>query len=232
MSLPEDATLWFEVQVETLKRVHSSWLPGVPIELLTQARKLALGRRWLAKRLAPVSPVLFGLPAELDSDSVARLRAAAWLAPLVAEPLECALDLGSLAMAATIRTLVNRPEVVRIRGALGPERYARVLASPLPAQPPIPLAGDLDMIERLIRCGAAEFAAFADSLHPAWGESVRLTYERAWWFDGCPPPSLTHAVAESSLRHRVQHPESKSLSSGVKGTSAAPRSVVAPGDRH
>src|SRR5689334_4891573 len=126
MSLPEDATLWFEVKVETLRRVHSSWLPGVPIELLTQARKLALGRRWLAKRLAPVSPVLFGLPAELDSDSVARLRAAAWIAPLAAEPLECALDLGSLAMAATIRTLVNRPEVVKIRGALGPERYARV----------------------------------------------------------------------------------------------------------
>ena len=49
MPLPEDATLWFEVQVETLKRVHSSWVPGVPIELLAQARKLALGRRWLAR---------------------------------------------------------------------------------------------------------------------------------------------------------------------------------------
>src|ERR1700761_3740900 len=77
MSLPEDATLWFAVQVETLKRVHSSWVPGVPIELLTQARKLALGRRWLAKRLYAVSPNLFGLPAEQDSAGILRFEAAA-----------------------------------------------------------------------------------------------------------------------------------------------------------
>src|SRR5438045_3943247 len=83
-----------------------------------------------------------------------RLRAATWLVPLVADPLECALDLGSLAMAATLRTLVNRPEVVKIRGALGPERFARVLASPAASSQssPVPPAGDLDMVERLIRC--------------------------------------------------------------------------------
>src|SRR4029450_3147099 len=92
----------FEVQAETLKRVHSSWLPGVPIDLLTQARKLALGHRWLAKRLTVVSPVLFGPPTRLDSRLVASLRAGAWIAPLVADPWECALDLGSLAMAATL----------------------------------------------------------------------------------------------------------------------------------
>jgi hypothetical protein len=217
VALPEDARLWFEVQVETLKRVHSSWLPGVPIELLTQARKLALGRRWLAKRLCTVSPVLFGLPAELDSEAIGRLRAAAWLAPLVADPFECALDLGSLAMAATIRTLVNRPEVVKIRGALGPERYARVLAFPAaPSQStPAPAAGDLDMVERLVRCGAAEFAGFADSLHPAWGESVRLTYERAWWFDAC-APSLTSAAALACLRLRIQQPDGRATNSAAK----------------
>jgi hypothetical protein len=205
VSLPEDATLWFEVQVETLKRVHSSWLPGVPIELLTQARRLALGRRWLAKRLSTVSPVLFGVPTDLGAQDVERLRTAAWLAPLAADPLECALDLGSLAMAATIRTLVNRPEAVKIRGALGPERFARVLASPsAPGQPAAP-AGDLDMVDRIIRCGAAEFAAFADSQHPAWGESVRLTYERAWSFEPS-APGLTTAAAEACLRARNQQP--------------------------
>jgi hypothetical protein len=207
VSLPEDATLWFEVQVETLKRVHSSWVPGVPIELLTQARKLPLGRRWLARRLDTMSPVLFGLPALMDSESVDRLRAAVWLAPLVADPLECALDLGALAMAATLRALVNRPEIQKIRGALGPERFARVLASPVAQTPPAAAApaGDLDMIERLIRSGAAEFAAFADSLHCAWGESVRLTYERAWWLD-VSSPGLTPAMAESCLRLRTQPP--------------------------
>jgi hypothetical protein len=204
--LPEDAQVWFEVQVATLERVHSSWLPGVPIELLTQARRLALGRRWLAKRLSVVSPVLFGLPVELDSDAVARLKAAAWLKPLAADPLQCALELGSLAMAPALRSLANQPEVVKIRGVLGPERYARVLASPvvLTQPPPAAAAADLDVVERVIRCGAAEFAGLADWLHPAWGESVRLTYERSWWFDAC-SPSLSPATAETCLRTGELH---------------------------
>jgi len=203
--LPEDAQIWFNVQVETLKRVHSSWVPDIPIELLTQARKLPLGRRWLARRLSVVSPVLFGLPAELDSQAVERLKAASWIAPLAAEPMECALELGSLAMAPTLRTLVNRPEVVKIRGALGADRYARILASPLaPSQPPPVVTETGELVERLIRCGAAEFAGWADSLHPAWGESVRLTYDRSWWSEGW-SPSLSAAAAESCLRVGVLH---------------------------
>jgi len=207
VSLPDYAATLFEVQAETLRRVHSSWLPGVPIDMLTQARKLALGHRWLARRLTQVSPVLFGPPGKAKSQSVAALRDAQWIAPLVADPWECALDLGSLAMAATLRTLVNSPAALKIRGALGPERYARILASArAPARPAAaPVAGDLDMVERLIRCGAAEFAGFADSLHPAWGESVRLTYERSWWF-GASPASLRPAAAHACLRRRIQQP--------------------------
>jgi hypothetical protein len=163
--LPEDAQIWFHVQVETLKRVHSSWLPDVPLELLAQARKLPLGRRWLARRLAGVSPMLFGLPRELSSDAVARLRAAQWLAPLVAEPMECAIRLGTLVMT--------------------------------------PVAAS-DEMDRLIKRGAAEFAVFADTLHPAWGESVRLTYDRSWW--SAPySPSLSVSAAENCLRVGVLH---------------------------
>jgi hypothetical protein len=204
--LPEDARIWFEVQVETLKRVHSSWVPDVPIELLAQARNRPLGRRWLAGRLSVASPVLFGLPVALDSDALARLKAAAWLKPLAADPLQCALELGSLAMAPVLRTLAGQPEVVKVRGALGPERFARVLASAMArAEPPAAAAQEgLDMVERVIRCGAAEFAGLADSLHPAWGESVRLTYERSWWF-GASSPSLSPATAESCLRHGELH---------------------------
>lgn len=165
MFLPEDAQIWFNVQVETLKRVHSSWLPDVPLELLAQARKLPLGRRWLARRLSGVSPMLFGLPRDLDSEAVARLKAAAWLAPLVAEPMECAIRLGTLVMT------------------------------------PVAAADEMD---RLIRRGAAEFAVFAQALHPAWGESVRLTYDRSWW--SAPyAPSLSVAAAESCLRVGVLH---------------------------
>lgn len=157
--------MWFNVQVETLKRVHSSWLPDIPLELLAQARKLPLGRRWLARRLVAVSPMLFGLPMELNSDAVARLKAAAWLAPLAAEPMECAIRLGTLVMT------------------------------------PVAAADEMD---RLIRRGAAEFAVFANALHPAWGESVRLTYDRSWW--AAPyAPSLSVAAAENCLRVGVLH---------------------------
>ncbi|MDB6101696.1 MAG: hypothetical protein JWO52_1695, partial [Gammaproteobacteria bacterium] len=133
-------------------------------------------------------------------------------------------------MAATIRTLVNRPEVVKIRGALGPERYARVLAFPAaPTQTaPATPAGDLDMVERLVRCGAAEFAGFADSLHPAWGESVRLTYERAWWFDAC-APSLTPAAAEACLRSRIRQPDGRAANSAAANAGAKPVSGLQAG---
>jgi hypothetical protein len=201
VSLPEDAKIWFDVQVQTLERVHSSWLPGIAPELLGQARQFALGRRWLANRLSTVSPVLFGLPADLGPEALEELRAAAWLAPLVAAPIERALDLGSLAMAATVRTLVNRAEVIKLRAALGAERYARVLAAPAADAPPVSAAagGAHDIVEQLIRCGASELAGYADSLHPAWGESVRLTFERDWWLDAA-APSLTPAAAEACLR--------------------------------
>jgi hypothetical protein len=201
LSLPEDVKIWFDVQLQTLQRVHPSWLPGIPPELQTQARKLSLGRRWMANRLSTVSPVLFGLPTELGPDAVAELRAAAWLAPLVAEPIESALDLGSLAMAATVRTLVNRSEVVRLRATLGPERYARVLKSVAePAQGTVAFdSSNDDIVERMIRRGAMELAGYADGLHPAWGESVRLTFERDWWLDAS-SPSLTPAAAEACLR--------------------------------
>lgn len=200
----EEAAIWSEVRIETLKRVHSSWLPGVPIDMLLQARRLALGRRWLAGRLVTASPVLFGRAGERDARSVARLKAGEWIAPLVADPWESALDLGSLAMSATLRSLINSPEILKIRGVLGPERYARILAwagsSARPA--PAPALGDLDMVERLIRCGSAEFAAFAAWLHPAWGESVRLTYERSWWLDAG-AASLSTNAAQACLRRRI-----------------------------
>jgi hypothetical protein len=201
LSLPEDAKIWFDVQLQTLQRVHPSWLPGIPVELQTQARKVSLGRRWLANRLSTVSPVLFGLPSELGPDAVAELRAASWLAPVVAEPIERALDLGSLAMAATVRTLVNRSDVVRLRAALGAERYTRALTAAVDPAPGI-VAFDSDnddIVEQLIRCGATELAGYAECLHPAWGESVRLTFERGWWFDA-PSHTLTPATAEACLR--------------------------------
>jgi hypothetical protein len=84
------------------------------------------------------------------------------------------------------------------------------------------------MVERLVRCGAAEFAGFADSLHPAWGESVRLTYERAWWFDAC-APSLIPAAAEACLRLRIQRPDGRPANSAAANTGANPVSGLQAG---
>lgn len=206
MSLPEDPKAWFDVQSETLRRIHPSWLPSVPAELIAQARRRPLGRRWLANRLCEVSPFLFGLPMDLGPEAVAELRAAAWLGALLDEPLECALDLGSLAMSATIRTLVNRDAVMKLRTALGAERYARVLASAAaaPESPPEPAGAvevERDIADRLVRRGAGELAGYAEVLHPAWGESVRLTFERDWWTD-MPAATLDPIGVQAWLRSR------------------------------
>jgi hypothetical protein len=202
LPLPEDPTAWFDVQRQTLGRIHPSWLPGIPAELVEYARGLSLGRRWLANSLGEASPTLFGLPVDLGPESVADLRAATWLGPLLNEPMECALDLGSLAMSSVVRTLVHRSAVMRLRTALGAERYARVLASPATAAEPVSVGeDDGDVVDRLVRRGAGELAAFAATLHPAWGESVRLTFDKSWWL-GMPPPSLAPAAAEACLRAR------------------------------
>ena len=70
------------------------------------------------------------------------------------------------------------------------------------------------MVERLVRRGAVEFAGFADTLHPAWGESVRLTYECAWLLDAC-APTLAPAAAEACLRLRVQPPVNGTANPGL-----------------
>jgi hypothetical protein len=214
VTLSEDLQTWLDLQRETLARVHTSWLPGIPVELLTVARKSALGRRWLTKRLAAVSPLLFGRPGPPDSVSASGLVSAAWLMPVLRDSLECALDLGSLALASTVRTIIKRSAVVKLRAALGPDRYIRALTSaPVPSQttkqqvPPATLTDtdENEIVERLTRCGAVELAAYAEYLHPAWGESVRLTFERGWWRNLL-VPQLIPEVAEAALRLREPPP--------------------------
>jgi hypothetical protein len=87
------------------------------------------------------------------------------------------------------------------------------------------------MVERLVRCGAAEFAGFADVLHPAWGESVRLTYERAWWFDAC-APSLTPAAAQACLRLRLQQPDARAAPPANPGAKSVSGHAGSVGETH
>ncbi len=224
---PEDLRTWLALQRETTERVHPSWFPDFPAELVVHARKSSLGRRWLANRLAQASPLLFGiLPYETEAWPARNLRNAEWLRVCLREVLECALDLGSLTLAVTVRTMVTRSEVVRLRAVLGVERYERLLSMPgsrsgspgalgAGADTGIDCQRD-DLLERLLQRGARELAAYAATLHPALGESVRLSFELTWWdIEGT--PLLTTEVIEACLRLRNEH-RKDAASSGTEGS--------------
>lgn len=207
MLSPHEQQLWLDLQRETLSRVHASWLPSIPPPLVAVARQRAIGRRWLATPLAAASPILFGRPTLSDARSAARLVRASWLLPLLQASLDCALDLGSIVFGPTVRRIVKRSAVVKLRAVLG-ERYLQILraqAGPAEGDPAEPLNDEDHLIERLTRCGVAELIAYADRLHPAWGEGFKLTFEREW-FRGKPasPPQLLPDIVEAALRSRAQ----------------------------
>lgn len=212
---PEDFQPWLALQHETTERVHSSWFPAVSADLVVRARQSSLGRRWLANRLAMVSPLLFGIPYETQALPARSLRDAEWLRTCLREVSECALDVGSLTLAVTVRTMVTRSEVVRLRAVLGTERYERLLsaATAISAGSQSAAFGAVtrseadwrgnDLLEHLLQRGAREMAAYASMLHPALGESVRLSFECNWW-DVESTPLLAPKAIESCLRLRNQ----------------------------
>lgn len=208
MPTAEDLQAWLDLQAETLDRVHASWFPRIPPALVLEARAQPLGRRWLANHLSSQSPLLFGLRVPEGAEAVANLQEVARLAPLLGDALDSALELGAMAYAAIIRTTVRRADVKSMRTVLGVARYERVLTAVLPelSAPAQPLfsadgAGDDAVEERLIRQGAAELLHYADRVHRAWGESVRLAFERRIWMNM--PPTVLPAASVAACLHRL-----------------------------
>ena len=203
MSASDDLKPWFDLQSATLNRVHPSWFRNIEPQLILAARRDALGRRWLANHLASSSPALFSLTV-WRSDAASRLGAAAWLAQPLQDPMECALELGGVALAAALRTVVTRDGVMKLRLALGASRYDRVLQSNVvptgSTERPVWTNGEVESItDHVARRGALELAEYAANAHPAWGESVRLSFERWWWMS----PSectLPATAVEASLQ--------------------------------
>jgi hypothetical protein len=188
--------------------VHASWFPRIPPALVLEARAQPLGRRWLANHLSSQSPLLFGLRVPEGAEAVANLQEVARLAPMLGDALDSALELGAMAYAAIIRTTVRRADVKSMRTVLGVARYERVLTAVLPelSAPAQPLfsadgAGDDAVEERLIRQGAAELLHYADRVHRAWGESVRLAFERRIWMNM--PPTVLPAASVAACLHRL-----------------------------
>jgi hypothetical protein len=212
--MQEQLQAWFDLQSATLRRVHASWVGGgIPPDLIDAARRRSLGRRWLAQRICTRHPLLFELPARADDEAVAGVHRARWLEPVLQDSQRLALELGALALAPTLRTLVSRSAVVSLRQALGPVRYERMLATAA-ATPGTGRDDDLaasaesggDIVERVTRCGAWELAEYAEHLHPAWGESVRLTFERGWWRD-VQARRFSDAAMDATLRAHTQPSE-------------------------
>jgi hypothetical protein len=171
--------------------------------LVSEARAQSLGRRWLANQLAPQSPLLFGLR---GADALEHLQDAGRSAPSLGDAVESARELGAMAYAYVIRTTVRRAHVKSVRAVLGIECYERVLTASLPElQPPEAqlfwgdAVGDEAIEERILRQGSAELLRYADSVHRAWGESVRLAFDRKTWMN-MPTAVLPAAVADPCLR--------------------------------
>ncbi|HEY2464503.1 MAG TPA: hypothetical protein VGI32_10620 [Steroidobacteraceae bacterium] len=215
MPASNDLAPWFKLQGLTLDAIHPSWFADLAPELVVEARKNFLCRRWLAIRLSTISPLLFGAPAPLRHAEAQPLQSAAWLEEALADTMDCAFDLGLLVLPGLVRTVVARADVMRLRSALGAARYERILkgqpdslfrahATGADIEPAID--GGAAVVERLTRRGAAELMGYAASVHPAWGESVRLCFERRA-SEVAPAPCLDPDVVEDCLRLRATVPE-------------------------
>jgi hypothetical protein len=195
---PQQTEFWFDLQRETIERVHPSWLPASDPELVVAARGTKSGRRWLANRLSSAAALLFSLPSGVGPASARELYRVEWFRPALHDPVESALDLGSFVLAARLRTVVSRPAVARLRTMLGVQRYERALT----ASPPRSTVAGMPwtslqtgeeievLVGQVLHHGAHELAAYAGCLHPVLAESVRLSFEWGWW--GSPYPTSLH----------------------------------------
>jgi hypothetical protein len=206
---PEEIHSWFDLQRETVERLHPSWLPQIDAELIGTARHTALGRRWLANRLCVIRPLLFALPRGVGPESAHELHRLTRLRAVLREPVESALDLGSLALAARLRTVVSRPAVTRLRAMLGIQRYERALNASASITDAVEIpwlsmqtSDEIEvLVGQVLHHGAHELAAHAAGLHPALAESVRLSFERCWW-DSPYPTALNPDAAAACLELR------------------------------
>lgn len=200
---PDEIHCWLDLQRETLERLHPSWLPTIEAGLQVAARRSGSGRRWLANQLCATRPLLFALPRGVGPASVHTLLPHQGFRLILQEPVERALDLGSFAIAARLRTVVSRPAVARLRTLLGVERYERALHtsaanSPAVAMPWLAMQSGEEievMVGQALHHGAHELAAHAAQLHPALAESVKLSFESRWWHSEYPTILDFHTVA-------------------------------------
>jgi hypothetical protein len=189
---------WNALRGVALDGTDAGWFPSLAPIVVDRARRSKLGRRLLARRLATSgAPILFGTLPRTTPQPIAVSAWTTWPAERIRD---IALDLGALALAPALRSVVGRDDVLRIRGVLGEERYALALASaalapPGDERPHTLLARSLgsdEAFDAAVRQrGFGELIAFAHAVHPACAERVllceapgRIAEARVPWLDG------------------------------------------------
>lgn len=188
-----DYARWEQVVARAISDFHSDWLPALPAELVTLARRSPRGRRMLATRLAA------GPAAVTMSVSAVRAinhsPADDWLLQPRDRLRSAVLDVGALALLPGIRVMVDREAVRRIRLALSDARYAWVLEAnqqwwDASNQPQIDRAVALlqkfldqapHLRHQIELRGAHELSVALAHGHPVLAEKLRLTYPPEWF---------------------------------------------------
>lgn len=175
-----------------LDGAHPDYFAGVERCLLVQARRSPIGRRMLLGQLLAWSRSLLADLSSLREETVAEHPWALWDA---AKLHDTAADLGAIALVPGLRTCVDRASVLRLRGAIGSARLAMALTFLHGEQVPDAMnamarrevtnaSGDADAVAALVaRNGYRELAGYADRVHPAIGERVRLAFRPSWRAD-------------------------------------------------
>lgn len=173
---------WASLRSRALDETDAAWFGAVAPILVDRARQSRLGRRMLARRLAANgAPLLFGTMPRSTPQAIAVSTWAGW-------PVEklraIALDLGAIALAPALRSLVRRETVLRIRRVLGESRYGLALADGGERQAAVAarvrstvttaLERDEDLDQLVRKRGFGEFLAFARAVHPVCAERLLL----------------------------------------------------------
>lgn len=118
-----DTINWHHLNERILPKLDASWFAGAEPELVRQAGESSILRPWLWRTVAagPALNHLSGIAGDAgNSEHEDFLLDEQAIFPLL-------LEMGALAHAVTIRTLVDRTSVLNLKEVLGAELYTRAL---------------------------------------------------------------------------------------------------------
>ncbi len=192
---------WNRLNERILPTLDASWFAGAAPELVRQARETPILRPWLWRAIATGTGL--DLLSGLSSDDSASTDEDFLLDQHAAFPL--LLELGALAHAGTIRTLVDRTCVLNLKEVLGAELYTRALrlrALPAGGTPPTdeaavlrdPATTQADLCGYLQRQGAREAVSWLNRSGDQVGANLLTLRCPSEWRLDRPGVALSDAV--------------------------------------